>query len=233
MEINKTKRLANPQFYSGVFPKKHIFWHHTAGTTADGAISWWNQTPERVGTAYVIERDGTIFEVFDPKLWGFHLGVKTSEGGNPSELDEKQSIGIEIVSAGHLYKDEKGNFVQYPLYPNKLAKNIIKPDDVWDMGEKKWHGFQYFQKYTDKQVEALIWLTKKLVEDFNIPVQEDITKIFDYNPDFAKNLPTGIYSHSTVRKDKEDVIPHPSFVEKIKAAFNKTSPPPASTKNTK
>ena len=139
-------------------------------------------------------------------------------------MDEKQSIGIEIVSAGHLYPDGKGNMVQYPLYPNKTSKNIIKPDDVWDMGEKKWHGFQYFQKYTDKQVEALIWLTKKLMEDFNIPVQADITKMFEFSPEVIKNKTPGIWSHSTVRKDKEDVVPHPSFVEKIKAAFGKPEP---------
>lgn len=235
MEINRTKRLKNVQFYAGEFKKKHIFWHHTAGTTADGAITWWNQTPDRVGTAYVIDRDGTIYEVFDPKWWGFHLGVKTSEGGDPNEMDEKQSIGIELVSAGHLYPDGLGNMVQYPLYPNKSAKNIIKADDVWDMGDTKWHGFQYFQKYTDKQIESLIWLTKKLSTDFKIPIQDDLMGIFEYNPKFEKELPAGVFSHSTVRKDKEDVIPHPSFLEKIKAAFpsKKVDPPKDDAKTTK
>lgn len=231
MEINRTKRLNNAQFYDGVFPKKQIFWHHTAGTTADGAISWWNQTPERVGTAYVIDRDGTIYEVFNPKIWGYHLGVYTKKGGNPNELDEKQSIGIEIVSAGHLYSDGLGNMVQYPLYPNKKAKNIIKNDDVWDMGENKWHGFQYFQKYTDKQIDSLLWLTKKLVEDFKIVPQNDLSKMFEFNEEVVKQMTPGIWSHSTVREDKEDVVPHPSFIEKILEAFPiKKTPPKGSNK---
>ena len=220
MEINRTKRLKNAQFYDGVFPKKQIFWHHTAGTTADGAINWWNQTPERVGTAYVIDRDGTIYEVFDPKMWGYGLGLNAEAGWDSNASVEKGAIQIEIVSAGHLYPDGLGNMVQYPLYPNKAAKNIIKNSDVWDMGEKnKWKGFQYFQNYNDKQVESLIGLTKKLITDFEIKIQDDLSKMFEYNPKVGKEVIPGIWSHSTVRKDKEDVIPHPDFVKKILEAF--------------
>jgi hypothetical protein len=28
-----------------------------------------------VATAYVIDRDGTVFELFDPAAWAFHLGL--------------------------------------------------------------------------------------------------------------------------------------------------------------
>src|SRR3972149_4662478 len=103
MEINKTKRLNNLQYYPKANQKTMIFWHHTAGTTAQGAIDWWNQTPVAVGTAYLIDRDGTIFEVFDPKLWAYHLGVK-----NDDDYIEKNSIGIEIVAAGQLYLEKDG-----------------------------------------------------------------------------------------------------------------------------
>lgn len=219
MEINKSKRLNGQQFYAGDFPKKQIFWHHTAGTTADGAISWWNQTPEKVGTPYVIDRDGTIYEVFDPKSFAFGLGLTNETGWDVNFTIEKGAIQIEIVSAGHLYPDGLGNMVQYPLYPNKAAKNIIKPDEIWDMGETPWHGFKYFQNYTEKQIESLIWLTKKLLIDFNIQLQADITTMFEYNPNVGKKQLPGIWGHSSLRKDKEDVIPHPEFIKQIKLAF--------------
>jgi N-acetyl-anhydromuramyl-L-alanine amidase AmpD len=232
--INKSKKLLNTQFYNGVHPKKQIIWHHTAGTTAEGAFSWWNQTPERVGTAYLIDRDGTILEVFDPKNWGYHLGVMGKDGGDPNDLDEKQSIGIEIVSAGHLYPDGKGKMVQYPLYPNKAAVNAIKQDEIWDMGEAGWKGHRYFQAYTDKQIDSLIALTKKLAKDFGIGIQKDLKDFWLFNQDVIKNRPSGIYSHSTVRKDKEDIIPYPAFIERVYEAFNepkaKTPPPTKTTK---
>lgn len=220
MEINKTRRLLNQQFYSQPYKKTQIFWHHTAGTTAQGAFDWWNQTPERVGTPYLIDRDGTIYEVFDPNCWGYHLGVTLKNGGNPNDLDEKQSIGIELVAAGHLYSDGEGNMVQYPLYPKKIAKRIIPKEEVWDMGENIWRGQQFFHSYTDKQIESLIWLTKKLSVDHKIPIQEDISKMFEYNPDVIKKMLPGVWSHSTVRKDKGDVVPHPSFIEKIKKGLS-------------
>lgn len=229
MEINRTRRLLNPQFYQGIFPKKQIFWHHTAGTTADGAISWWNQTPDRVGTAYVIDRDGTIYEVFDPRLWAYHLGVTRAAGGNLNDLDEKESIGIELVAAGHLYPDGLGNMVQYPLYPNKVAKNIIKNDEIWTM-DKPWKGFSHFQSYTDEMIESLFWLTKKLADDFKIPIQDDLTKIFEYNETVVKERTPGVWTHSAVRKDKEDVVPHPYFLDKLVKAFHPAKIPKVNMK---
>lgn len=221
MEIVKTKKLLNAQFYGNVHEKKQIFLHHTAGTTADGAINWWNQTPEPVGTAYLIDRDGSIIEVFSPQCWAFHLGVTTKAGGDPNNLDEKQSIGIELVAAGPVYADETGKFVHYPLYPNKAAKNAIKQDEVWDMGEKGWRGARYYHTYTDKQIESMIWLVNKLCTDFKINLQPNVLSMFEYNEQVVKDKTPGLWSHSTVRKDKQDIVPHPSLIEKLLKGFPK------------
>ena len=222
MEINTSKALNSSQFYNSAKEKKQIIWHHTAGTTADGAIGWWNQTPEVVGTAFVIDRDGTIYQIFDPKLWAYHLGVRAKDGGDVNDLDEKQSIGIEIVAAGPLHQDETGKFFHYPLWPNKSAKNKVNQDEVWDMGEEGWKGNRFYHAYNDKQIEALFGLTKKLMTDFKIPVQADIGKMYEFSTEVVKNKTPGIWSHSTVRKDKSDIVPHPSFIEKIKKAFKPT-----------
>ena len=45
-------------------PKKSLFLHHTASSTANSSWSWWNNNKERVGTAYLIDRDGTVIECF-------------------------------------------------------------------------------------------------------------------------------------------------------------------------
>lgn len=219
MEILKTKRLKNDQFYPLSQNKDQIFWHHTAGLSADGAINWWNQTPDHVGTAYVIDRDGKVYETFDPKCWGYHLGVK----GDDDQI-EKKSIGIEIVSGGQLYKNND-DFFFFPLYPNKAGFKQIDPKEVWEM-EDEWRGFKYYHSYTDAQIESLIALTKQLIVDFKIKVQENFEGIefYNFNDDIYKQHLQGIWSHSSVRNDKNDIVPYKPFLEKIYQAFGSPKP---------
>lgn len=207
--------------------KTSIFLHHTAGLTADGAISWWNQTPEKVGTAYVIDRDGTIYECFDPKAWGYHLGIKGDD-----DYQEKYSIGIEIVAGGQLYL-EGNKFMFYPLYPNKAAGKEIPKTDVVDMGEQGWKGYRYYHCYTDKQTESIIWLVNKLAEDFKIKIQSDLKSISEYNPEIlSKHLP-GLWAHSSVRKDKVDVVPYKTFMDKLINGIKTVSVTPTEQKGFK
>lgn len=212
MEINKTKRLNNLQYYPTVNKKTMIFWHHTAGTNAQGAIDWWNQTPEHVGTAYVIDRDGTIFEVFEPNRWAYHLGVKGDD-----DYIEKASIGIELVAAGPVHLEKDGEFYFYPLWPNKIRPTKIKKEEVWDMGEEGWRDYQYYHSYTDAQIKSLIDLSNQLVSDFKIQTPANFMKLGfqNFNPDIYKKRIPGIWSHSSVRKDKNDIVPHPSFMKKV------------------
>ena len=82
--------------------KDAIFIHHTAGGhRPDWTINSWNgDSLGRIATAYVIggisttnpndtAYNGKIYRAFDSKFWGFHLGVKGTNGA----LDKK-SIGF-------------------------------------------------------------------------------------------------------------------------------------------
>jgi hypothetical protein len=40
--------------------------HFTAEASAEGAFSSWVADTSRVATAYIVDRDGTIYETFDP-----------------------------------------------------------------------------------------------------------------------------------------------------------------------
>lgn len=213
ISINKTKRLKGQQFYSEITAKKTIFLHHTGGTTADGAISWWNQTPEQVGTAYVIDRDGTIYEIFDPKSWAWSLGI-----GNKTL--ERQSIAIEIVAAGFVIP-EKDKFYFRPLGTTKGQIEIPKNEVV--SFNPPYRGQAHYQNYTDKQVESVVGLLKHLVETFKIEVQPNLKDFYIPNAQVSeKNLP-GIWSHTTVLQYKSDIIPQPNFLKAIYKAFEKTS----------
>ena len=100
MEIVK-KYLTNGQYVSTEDEKRSVILHHTVSLNADSAWRWWNTTPERVGTQYIIDRDGTIIECFDPKFWAFHLGVVGDDNWH-----ESHSVAIEIVAAGFVHKEE-------------------------------------------------------------------------------------------------------------------------------
>lgn len=204
------KYLHNNQNYPAVDHKDQIWLHHTAGTTAYGAIDWWNQTPEKVGTAYVIDRDGTIYEVFDPSNWAYHIGVS-----NDNNHCEKYGIGIEIVAAGQLYEREDGKVMFYPLYPNKIARTVIPEKEVVRLN-KKWRGYTLYHKYTSKQVLSLCWLIDNLIDQFNIPIQDDFRNfwLYDKSGKVLEGKP-GIYAHSTVRLDKTDIVPDPVFLKTL------------------
>ena len=107
------KHLSNGQYLTQEYEKKSQFLHHTVSTNAMSAWRWWNSTPERVGTPFIIDRDGSIIECFDPKMWAFHLGIVGDDNWH-----EKHSINIELTSAGPLYYHNK-EFRFYPLWPNK------------------------------------------------------------------------------------------------------------------
>lgn len=190
--------LKPAQYYPQVWDKKHIFLHHTAGGSAASSIAHWASNPDHIATPYVIDRDGTIYECFDPAKWAYHLGVK----GNSTI--EKHSIGIEICSYGML-TEKAGKLVTYTGKEIDPAK-AVKLD-------KPFRGGIYWEAYTPEQIESLRALLPYLVERFKISVTKD-EAWWEYRD--PSKLPPGIWSHTTVRKDKYDVFPQPDLVELVK-----------------
>lgn len=189
------------QYYTGIFPKKFIFLHHTSGASAASAVSWWNTKPDRVSTPFIIERDGTIFQTFDEKYWAYALGVKGATAM------EKSSIHIELVSWGGLnYNDSERKFLTY-------TKHEI-PDNEVVLLPFSWRGYKAFHCYTDPQIESLRQLIVELRKEFNIPHNTENREKFWEFRQFQK-VPPGIWSHTTVREDKSDIFPQPSLIQMV------------------
>jgi len=205
--ICRDLRLKGNQYFHSPQVKTSIVLHHTAGTTAKSAIDWWNQTPEQVGTAYVVDKDGKIYEVFPPDNWGYHIGSKITQ------YFDKASIGIEIVSRGGIFK-ENDKYVWYPAYPNKKQKVIVNPLEVYAT-PTEWREFSYFDQYTDAQVVSVTWLVAKLVKDFNIDVKGFTGDFYQYNEEVSTKKLPGIWSHTTFRKDKMDIFPQENLIQAI------------------
>jgi len=202
------------QYYRERQIKNQIVLHHTvSGQGVDGDISWWRSTVERIATAIIIGWDGKIYQCFNSKYWGHHLGIHAS---NNRKLNE-QSIGIEIDSWGGLVRRGKQ---WYPAkWDAKLNRNVAntkaKPIENVQLYPDGYRGFYGFEKYTDEQIEAVRQLLVFFCEKYDIPLDYDST-MFNIS-EKALSGKSGIWSHTSFRTDKSDIHPQPELIEMLKS----------------
>lgn len=222
--IDRSLRLPTAAYFPTAEQKTGIAVHHTVGGTAKSTFQYWAGNAEMVGTAYIIDRNGTIYEVFDPKAWAWQFGLKW-----PSEEKiafEKRFIGIEIASEGGLVESNG----QLYCFGTVSPKTLKPRGDTFDCG-RDYRGFRYFDKYDPAQVTSLCALIDWLCGQFPIPKQVPANPE-EYRGEALKGF-TGIIGHTMVRLDKTDPIPDPAFWASLCASCGLTivnnvaaAPPP-------
>lgn len=209
INIKKIRPKHTNYYYKTVTKKTAICLHFTVGNIK-GDVGSLTKDGNCVSVNYVVDRQGNIYNLFDDTYWSYHLGAGTiGTNGTMS----KQTIGIEISNYGPLKLTADGclNDAYGNLYCTLDDKEYYK--------ECSFRGYDYYATMTDKQELAVAKLLNYLCEQNNIP------KTFKNNPDElfkdaneAKSF-TGIYLHTSVRKDKFD---WPSkLIEGIKNKFIK------------
>jgi len=181
------------QYFKEVFPKRNIVLHHTVSSTARSALTWWGIDRQRIGTAYVIDKDGTIYEAFQPEYWAHHLGLKTS---NNVALN-RCSIGIELANEGPLRFDGLG----YRWNFSPTTKGV--PYKGLGYTFAKWRGYECWAEYTEQQYQALNELLPMLLDRFKL--EPTICPDLEFNARVADKY--SIYAHCNIRRDKSDVSP--------------------------
>ncbi|OGW13980.1 MAG: hypothetical protein A3G93_07565 [Nitrospinae bacterium RIFCSPLOWO2_12_FULL_45_22] len=195
MEINRSVRLEGKDYIPSETTKDLLVLHHTVGGTALSTINFWKTDPNRIATAYVIERNGEIYEVFDPKYWAFHLGLKGTGGAV-----DKRSIGIEIASEGGLTQRD-GKLYCF----GKVSDRTLFTQEYYDHG-MPWRGYRFFDAYSDAQISAVIELINQICDQFKIPRH---TPANHFGADDSYRQFAGILGHHHLRPDKSDI--HPGF----------------------
>lgn len=191
MEIIKA-HLPKGQYFNEPVKKTNIVLHHTVSSTAKSALQWWAIDPQRIATAFVIDKDGTIYEAFPPECWSHHLGLKEARN---TELN-KCSIGIEIVNEGPLtYQPQNGGWRWFVIPQRPMGIQY-----TGRVHRAVWRGQMAWASYTDAQYKAVSWLIAKLCRDFGI--SKSICTSRDLQPKAPEQY--GIYSHFHVRRDKTD-----------------------------
>jgi N-acetylmuramoyl-L-alanine amidase len=194
-------RLVHPNddwYYREETKKKRIVLHFTAGVL-HGDIG--ELTRQHVSVAYVVARDGTIYELFDPKYWSYHLGLG-AVGGN--KTGSKSSIAIEISNFGPLTLDkEKGNL---KIWSGKPYCSIDQAG-AYVHSPEGFRGEHYFASFTNAQYKTLDSLLTNLCRKHNI--LRKLPKLDERERLFPKGSAPGegIWSHQNYRSDKLDVGP--------------------------
>lgn len=235
IDLKKIKVVDFPQdhYFQEEFTKTQIVLHHTVASpnSAIQVIKEWYKKPSHVATAFVIDGDGTPYQVFSSKYWAYHLGLQQGtfdKNGVPYKPIDKTSIGVEINNWGGLIagddvtiknfgtqehpeniKLKKGYY--YTAYGNALQI----PDNQITYFPNGFRDFKYFQNYTDAQLETVGELLLFWKNKYGIPLT--------YNEDMwdvskkALEGTSGIWTHVSFRYDKSDCFIYQPMIDMLKS----------------
>jgi hypothetical protein len=227
VSVNRSLRLPDGEYFPERQRKSGIAIHHTVCRAAKTAIDWWksDKAPDggvvHVATAYLIDRDGTVLEIFDPSAWAYQFGLPWPDGERVRF--EQRFIGIELASDGGLTEHEG---LLYAL--DKISAATLRPrSQAFDSGIS-YRGYRWFDRYQEPQLVALARLVEQLCTRFSIP-RVYPSRPYDY---YGKALAAfkGVIGHAMVRADKSDPAPDPRLWQTLRdvAACRPTPVPPPS-----
>jgi N-acetylmuramoyl-L-alanine amidase len=178
----------------GKYKPQYLVIHYTAATTAQSAISWFQNPNAQASAHLLIDRDGVItqFAPFNTITW--HAGKSQWKGLNGLN---QFSIGIELVNGGRLVKT--GDSWVCPVDKRKVPDNeVIQATHKNENREAAWH------EYTAEQLEATTQISALLVRTYallDVVGHDDISPLRKSDPGPA--FPMGsIRSKAMGRQDE-------------------------------
>ena len=133
---------------------------------------------------YSVNREGKVFEHYDPKYYSDFIGSK--------QIDKK-SISIVLENMGSLVKDDDDHYISW--------LNEVCPNDR--VIEKKWMSQKYWEIFDDEQLKGVVSLCKKLCKEFKIP--KKIIEFHQHHKDTIKF--EGIVLKSNYYEDSSSINP--------------------------
>ena len=210
--------LSDNEYFKTKTTKNQIVLHHTGGSS-DPVINvqWWEKDPPRVAAHNVIggislrgktEWDGKVVKALDSNFFAYHLGLAAADDNTrkPRGFYDMKSVAIEVCNYGQLTKRRDGKFYHY-------LNGVVPEVYVCDLG-RPFRGFQYFQNYTDKQIEAVASMVGHHCKYENITLEKG--RIFtweDFTHDVKRFGNKSVAFHVNYRPSgKWDMYPHPKLI---------------------
>lgn len=183
-----------------------IVMHYTLGGSASSAR---NALGSRgLSSHYVIETDGTIYQLVKDEFSAFHAGIKNDLVRDRIIKANDRGIGIEIVNWGWLTREGDNYKTHYgsPYDPDVWGEPIQTPPWQPNPGLL---AYEYWHPYTEKQYEKL----KALIDELS--TRHGIQKItfapspiiYVVDPYDLENF-NGVIGHSAISEQKWDPGPH-------------------------
>lgn len=224
LDTSKIKQapLKASEYFAEEVKKTQIYLHHTAGNSSgiNTVGGWAIDKRGRIATCVAISGpgaknsvDGEIVQAFASKHWAYHLGVKQEvfkAHKVPWKNLDQLSIGLEICNWGGLDL-ENGKFVNY-------VDRVVPKNEVTELAEP-FKGYKYYHKYSDAQIESVRQLLVYWSEVYGIDISFNYDQLFKVNTKALKGE-NGLYTHNSVRKDKNDIYPCPRMIEMFKTLKN-------------
>ena len=188
-------------YYAEKAPKNQIVLHFTAGHIQGDLHSLTYGNGEHVSTAFVIGRNGTVYQLFSSAHWSYHLG-RGAVGGNTR--GSKHSIAIELSNYGPLVP-EGGQLMCWhdDVYCDLATAEAYRQLD------SPFRDRHYYASFSDAQYESLVVLLRYLTASYDIPrsVLPEADRYMPISEDTALNF-KGILSHVNFRPSgKWDIGP--------------------------
>jgi len=177
--------LNETNYYQEVYTKTQIVIGHTGRKDMRHFDTWLNRRNGNYKKTanFTIDKDGTIYQHFDPKYYSDFLGID----------QDRCNVSIVLVNPGWLTLTENNVYVDW-------LGHIYSKDNVLD---KNWRDYRYWHKYTEDQLLSLKELINHLCEIFNINEKIISTNVYDENVDIFK----GVTFRSNYSKNFTDVSP--------------------------
>ena len=210
------KYMDKDEYLTGPTKKEYLFLHHTAGGNDPyGVVKMWNNdTRGRIGTEFVMGGqsafngndiyDGVIVQAFPEGAYAWHLG------DNGSDYMHSHSVGIEVCNFGQI--------------KNGLTYTGQKADPLQIVELKQpFRGYKFWHRYSDKQLATLKELILYIADRDNIDVRKGLVEEikakgaggFEWNENAYYGRVKGMWTHTSVRKDKVDMFPQQELMDML------------------
>jgi N-acetyl-anhydromuramyl-L-alanine amidase AmpD len=204
----------NKHFKGNGQAKTQIVLHHTVGGgKPTPVVEYWDKyVTGRVGTHFVIGKNGEIVQTMDLQDWASHVNCdgKGNVGNGKQVLDiERRTIGIELCAWGGLVEYKGKFYTSYGVKP----QNIIEEDKVYRCD---FRGFKAYDRYSEPQLLALKQLLVFLGNTLSLDITKTCASNFELS-DKAHAQEMVVCSHTNFRKDKSDVFPQPELIDLLQS----------------
>ena len=183
--------LTNKNFYSEIYEKKQIVIGNSFNQGMNHFVGWKNRLNgfyKKVSN-FTIDTEGNIYQHFDTNFYSDFLN---------NSLYNKNIISVVLVNQG---------WFDYDIMDKKFINYMGISYTGHNMTEKRWRNHSFWENYTEKQIDSLVYLTNFLLEKYNIP-----KKVITHNT-HVKDIYnfTGVSYRSNWIKDCTDLSPSFDF----------------------